>query len=449
MIGTSWLLFSALVGAIMALACIEQRNPKWAWLSAGAGIGSGFGIGVASCTFYLARLMGAPPIPIVVAFQVALLGIGGFLLYRRAPASSDLPPDAARHAWIPWTALAICVAFAVFAFSEAARVNVHGDWDAWSFWNLRAKFLAAPDDRWAHAISGVPGSHPDSGLLLSSAVAAAWTFQGSTDPSIPQHVGLLFYLATILTVSATVSLIRGPVLGAIAGLLLTLTSGFVVEAVAQYSDVPQGFYFAASVSMLVLAAMKGSVRSAALAGLLAGMAAWTKNEGVVFFVAFLVASIALFLRRRPLLVATLAGAVAVAALVRWDNLASSWAGRAFDVSRSGDVLSTTASQFASLGTGLLHPALLLLLCVVLLGVRRSTPDPGQYIAPTLALTMIATDLAVLAATPPDLQTSTAGRLWIQVWPLLLFGAVLYLRTPVLAVSETSQPVEKSRKVARR
>jgi hypothetical protein len=286
-------------------------------------------------------------------------------------------------------------------------------------------------------------------LLLSSAVAAAWTFQGSTDPSIPQHVGLLFYLATILTVSATVSLIRGPVLGAIAGLLLTLTSGFVVEAVAQYSDVPQGFYFAASVSMLVLAAMKGSVRSAALAGLLAGMAAWTKNEGVVFFVAFLVASIALFLRRRPLLVATLAGAVAVAALVRWDNLASSWAGRAFDVSRSGDVLSTTASQFASLGTGLLHPALLLLLCVVLLGVRRSTPDPGQYIAPTLTLTMIATDLAVLAATPPDLQTSTAGRLWIQVWPLLLFGAVLYLRTPVLAVSETSQPVEKSRKVARR
>ena len=74
----------------------------------------------------------------------------------------------------------------------------------------------------------------------------------------------------------------------------------------QYADIPLACYFAGA---LILALLDRPV----LAGLLAGLAAWTKDEGVLFALVFLV-SAALFRRSqvaRLLIGAALGGAVVV------------------------------------------------------------------------------------------------------------------------------------------
>ena len=68
-------------------------------------------------------------------------------------------------------ALVVVVACAVLLV-DWIGAHPHGRWDAWAIWNLRAKFLATPSDRWRDAFDPVVSwSHPDYPLLLPLAVS--------------------------------------------------------------------------------------------------------------------------------------------------------------------------------------------------------------------------------------------------------------------------------------
>src|ERR1019366_8764917 len=97
-------------------------------------------------------------------------------------------------------------------------------------------------------------------------------------------------VATVgLLVAATMRL-RAPVIALVGGLVLLGTPFFVTFASNEHADIPLGFFMLAT---LVLIALGGRASEAwglpALAGLTAGLAAWTKNEGLLFAVVIVVA----------------------------------------------------------------------------------------------------------------------------------------------------------------
>src|SRR5262249_46167743 len=71
---------------------------------------------------------------------------------------------------------------------------------------------------------------------------------------------------------------------------------------AQYADVPLSFYLLSSVVFLVMAdnEPRRTVRCDVLAGILIGMAAWTKNEGALCLAVLLTVRLASLWMTRPL-----------------------------------------------------------------------------------------------------------------------------------------------------
>ena len=73
----------------------------------------------------------------------------------------------------------------------------HGQWDAWSIWNLRARsiFRGAPD--WPALFSpAIAWSNPDYPLLLPLTVARLWAYEGREGTAIPAMVAMLFFLSS-------------------------------------------------------------------------------------------------------------------------------------------------------------------------------------------------------------------------------------------------------------
>ena len=94
-------------------------------------------------------------------------------------------------------------------------------------------------------------------------------------------------MATVGLLVAGVALLRTPAQGCLAGAVLLATPYFLHLASVQYADVPVGFYLLA-VALAFEAHDRRAVPDARLpllAGLAAGMAFWTKNEGQLYLVA--------------------------------------------------------------------------------------------------------------------------------------------------------------------
>src|SRR5215467_9350146 len=75
---------------------------------------------------------------------------------------------------------------------------------------------------------------------------------------------------------------RSRALGLLCGLALLGSPGVLHEVATQYADIPLACYFAGATMLLLL-------DRPLIAGLLAGFAAWTKDEGILFFIVFLTA----------------------------------------------------------------------------------------------------------------------------------------------------------------
>jgi hypothetical protein len=155
----------------------------------------------------------------------------------------------------------------------------HGAWDAWAIWNLRAAFLAAPDPDWSRAFDPeLAWSHTDYPLLLPAIVARVWVITSSTSTWGPIGISLLFGVGTVLAVVGSVSRHRG-VLAASLALALLAVPEFVRQSVLQLADIPVGFFTVLALTLLATPTPTGP--RLALAGAALGLAAWTKNEGLV------------------------------------------------------------------------------------------------------------------------------------------------------------------------
>jgi hypothetical protein len=251
-------------------------------------------------------------IAIDLAVFIVLVVLLAMRLARRRSSSATISITTStgaaelRPAWLD-RILRVSVLVALGAALYAAIVRVvaypHGDgWDAFAIWNLHARFLYLGGEHWRDGFTSlIPWSHPDYPLLLPAAIAHFWTYLGHDDPRVPAAIGFVFTFATAGILFSALSILRGRVLAMLGALVLLSTPAFIAQGTWQYADVPLSFFLLATIALLCLhdrgshisASQSASSRKSfgllALAGVAAGFAGWTKNEGVLFLCAVIVA----------------------------------------------------------------------------------------------------------------------------------------------------------------
>lgn len=182
----------------------------------------------------------------------------------------------------------------ILGFLYKSLNNPHGAWDAWAIWNLRARFLFRAGEQWAIAFSpSLSYSHTDYPLLTPAFITQCWKFVGNDTTIIPILVAMFFTFGTIGLTVGCISDLRDKNQGYLAGIVLLGTVPFVNMGVSQYADMPITFYFLATIIILTLkdGLAINNPSWLVMAGITAGLAAWTKNEGLLSFVVIIVTRI--------------------------------------------------------------------------------------------------------------------------------------------------------------
>ena len=457
MIGLVWVIEAVLLGCLLTVRWTDWRvlEPAWArWLLI-FGAGAAGGIALTACLFALVGVAAGSP-RAALALEIAGLAAAAWFAFRRLPAAAESTPAKPfplRRTL--WAALAAAGALATAGMAAAWQWNPQGNWDAWAIWNLRARFLAAgaglAQRAWSPALGAV--THTEYPLLLSSFVARAWSYGHTMSAAVPAATSYVLFLALVALAVGGIAVLRGRALGLAAGLVLLASPALLREVPAQYADVPLACYFTAAV---IFALLERPVP----AGIFAGAAACTKDEGMLFLAVFLAATLAL---RRRALWGTVAGALPGALLelafkVSLPKSGTSLAAvtlpgmghRALDPARYGMIAASLAREFAGLGVGWYHPLLPLIALAIALKFGREHGRDLAFSGATAGALLLGY-CGVYAVTGYDLAwqlQSSMGRLLVQVWPLAVLTAMLALRAPETWAVVTPAAKPKARRKAR-
>lgn len=166
-----------------------------------------------------------------------------------------------------------------------ALQQIYGYWDAWAIWNTKAKFLTSGN--WQQLFSPqIKWMHPDYPLLLPSIVATGWSISGAYSPVVPFMVALLFSWSIYLLVKDWVShLFNNSVYGVLGGLLMISLPAFLRWSGSQYADIPLANFILLGSILLYFSTNNLSVF---ISGFAFGLAIFTKNEGLLYFILILV-----------------------------------------------------------------------------------------------------------------------------------------------------------------
>ncbi len=210
-----------------------------------AALGMGLGMGFTGCLSWLLVVSGMDGLPVLAGVEIVLLaGLGAAVLRRRAGAPADeAAPAPSFPVWLPGLGLVVMLGLFVAAFVNVSELNPQGGWDAFSIWNLRARFLLHTAS-WKFAVTPYPvGAHMEYPLLLSSVVARGWKYGGSPSSLAPIAITLCFALALVTVLVSLLSQVRGTSTGLLAGVVLLSSASFLNQAPLQYADMPLAFFF--------------------------------------------------------------------------------------------------------------------------------------------------------------------------------------------------------------
>lgn len=396
----------------------------------------------------------------LIGVEIGLLVVCGLPVVRRpagraTPGPGTWPPRPAGRvgAWL-WIPFVITAGAAARYAAVRYEWFPHGEWDAVAIYNLRARFLFLSTDNWRDAFSPVNWV-PDYPLLVPATVARCWVYMNADSNLAPAVFAWVMAGLTTGVLVAGLNALRGGGQGWVAGTLLLGTECFVRATATQYADVPLSFFLLGTAVIFAVHDRTGRASPflPAAAGMLASLAAWCKNDGLLFCVAVLVARVgaAVLTRRRAGVARDLAwvigGGLPVAVVLAYfkaciappnDLVAAQGAAtipRILDWSRHALILRTAAAELWTLG---FDKGILLAACAIVLG--RSPADrrgPGGIGAALLLAIMVVGYYCVYLTSPHDLRwqlDTSFFRLVSQLWPLALFVFFLHVRTVDEAVS---------------
>ena len=414
------------------------------------------GIGFSSVVSTALIVIGAAPtsrafVLADIAVWVIIAALGWWM--RRAarspePSAQRREPSAqSRETWLLPVAFGVIAIVALVAAVAAARAAPHGDWDAWAIWNLHARFLfrGGEGDAWRGFFS-IAWSQPDYPLLLPASVARVWAYAGHESTLGPILIAVGFGIACVTLAVTTV----GGRHGWIAGALMLGATTFLAQVPSQCADVPLACFIVATLSVIsgdVLRTPNPEPRiPAVIAGATSAMAAWTKNEGVVFVLLMFLIAVIVAVRRRngrqllwsiagatPILIGIVGFKLALApssGLVEGQSLAVILT-RLMDPDRHMTVLGLVA-QHAMRWSAPFAFAVFPIVSLVAAWMAVRIGGVVRVMAIVLGL-MLASYYVVYVTTPFDITwhvSTSIDRLLVQLWPAMVLTVFLGLQSSV-------------------
>lgn len=445
---------SICIGFLLVHLLWPERG--WIWLAFKACLGTGLGLGFSSLLYFVYLLSFTDRgwfLPIQLLIFAALLAL---TLYReRGRGRVGLPRPGLTRVQAVFILLAGIV-FIVSLLSTGSYLlrRRQGDWDAWMMYNRAARFIHRDPSHWLESFSAQmdPIFHADYPLLLAMNIALGWDLLGSETPYVPMMESALFSVACLglaVTALASVNSVGQAALGL---LFLWGTPALVNEGARQLADVPLAFFMLAGGILVYLYLLHKDGGLLVLAGLAAGMAAWTKNEGSLFVIAVGIGLMVAFIRGKPwrvLLRYGLGLALPFVIVLYFklflappsdvlSNGAARSVGQLLDPSRHVEILQFIGREALAFGGWMLValPIGILPVLLVYFLLFRARLDSDRRLACMACITILAVQAlgyyAVYLITPYDLAwhlTYSLPRIFIQVFPLLVFLVLSASRTP--------------------
>ena len=274
---------AVLAGGLLVHALWQGAQPGRLLIKFGLGIGLGLGL-TSLFTFLILlftnRLIGIMPI------QLVLL-LGGIVLTWRNRKTNPLFPERftlTRLQKIILGTFAFTILVTVSAYALYAITTPTGRFDAWMIYNRTARFIFRDPMNWQNTLS--PEMywlfHADYPLLIPVNVAGAWQSLGREIMRAPQAQSAYFLLGIFCVLMGTIAHFRTTGQSLLAGITLAAFPVFYYTAAREEADIPLAFFIQGVLVLLFIYSREGNTALMMLAGLFAGFAAWTKNEGLLF-----------------------------------------------------------------------------------------------------------------------------------------------------------------------
>ena len=409
-------------------------------------------VGASSLVWWAFLLLGLPSRAGLVTADAAIwIAVGVLLLPRSTATSAPQASQAARGGpgWIPLALLIVTGGLASTSFVAASLVVPHGEWDAWAIWNLRARFLyLGYPSHWRDAFSPfLDWSHVEYPLLLPLAVSREWMYAGRDSAAVPVAVAAIFSVGIVAVACRSVWRARSTSRAAVTAAAILASPAFVRHSSSQCADIPLAFYVLGTFLWISRAVESPSnSRSWYVAGASAGLAAWTKNEGILFLglCLFLVAVMSSWLDGRAgwrSVFRFFAGAAPmIAALVSFkalapeNEIAASLSMQSVvtafgDAERVKTVGVAVARELWLGGAASVGVLPILATFVLIAGLRRPW-EPGPLIGLSAAVVLIGCYAAVYVVTPYDLawhMRTSIDRVMLHAFPTLVWGGMMITR----------------------
>ncbi len=408
------------------------------------------GMGIGSCSFFVWRSLNWTLTSLKLGEALFfLLCAAIFAVFARNTLEKRTDPpfkdngNATRSFLFLRLGFFVVLGAALVGFFLLSYNRPHGVSDAFAIWNVHARFLSRGGADWTNIFSPLlERSHPDYPLLLPATIARFWTYLGTENVLVPALVGGFFTFGSVALLMFSLSALRLRNQGFVAAMFLLGSSPFIGHGSFQIADVPVGFFMLSTAVLLTLKddVLSGNNRLLVLAGIACGLAAWTKNEGILFVGAVLVSRMALYLtgrssalRVRELLFFACGFFPVIAILLFFkmkysppnDLMAAQsftlMIPKLFDLSRYALIGRWFFKEITHFGNGV---TILFLLYVALAGVKLNKDKVQTLISlGTLLATMLCGHFLIYVISPHDLNwhlPSSLQRLLIQLWPTLLF-----------------------------
>ncbi|MBI5839728.1 MAG: hypothetical protein HZB19_06470 [Chloroflexi bacterium] len=334
----------------------------------------------------------------------------------------------------------LAAAISLMGFFSTTLLRPHGREDAWSNWNLVARFVYYSDDLTNAldyiAISSFPG-YP---FMLGLDVANGWTFVNTVTTRVPILAAGLFAFSIPGILFFGLFKTRGIQSASIAAILV-LGPWLAQFAAGLYSDVPMAAFYLGAGVLISLYLQTGTPGLAALAGLIAGLPSWAKNDGIPFAIITAIIMFLVSFKRRDAaaivrFVLGLALPLAVVAiyhefLASPGNVVANGSEmllRLQDPSRLRTVLEFFIRETSWFGSPASGYVLILLAILVVGGIDLG--NENSRIIPFVFLSQYAVYFAVYLVTPLPLEWhlgSSLQRVLVHLIPLLTFTVFSLLR----------------------
>jgi 4-amino-4-deoxy-L-arabinose transferase-like glycosyltransferase len=249
-------------------------------------------LGVTSCTFFLwLFFLGFPSTNYQVIeniFAVILIPVAFYTSKYQKIDSCNQDTGTDFNIYLRLLNISVLIIIFCFIVSFLLRsiVNPHGWEDAWGMWNLKARFLFRSGDNWRNTFSNLlHWTSRDYPLLVPTSIVRIWSYLKYESAIAQILVAALFSFATVALLISSLAVIRSRSTGLLAGFVLMGSRYFLKTGAYQIADVPLGFYILATIVLFSLKEISDSKsRFLIIAGTMAGLASWTKNEGILFLI---------------------------------------------------------------------------------------------------------------------------------------------------------------------